>query len=329
MSKLFSDLKQKTAGIVANLDSASSPEPDRNIPAPFLIESSAKRLRTAESQVKELNEQLESLLAGGPKVLNIKLTELHEVAGRKRNLDPENYEILKNNLATNDLVTPIIVRVRKTGGYEIVSGHNRSQAYRELGRTTIPAIVADIPEKDVSKDAFFANLIHSSLPDYEKYLGFAAMVAENPGLTQESLAKTSGVSVAHLSKLMAYSRLPQMAHDILSACPSALGARTAHELALEAEAGRSDLVVSAVQLIANKEIDQGKAKDWIRKSSADSKREQKPKTKPLVVKRGKAAYCSLRQTDKSIRLEFASKEDADALLSKIHALLLTQSKSSE
>lgn len=260
-------------------------------------------------------------------LLHVAITDLHEIPGRKRTLDAEQYSQLLENLRHNDLVTPIVVRKREAGGYELISGHNRTQAFRELGRESIPAIISDIKDQDANKDAFFANLIHPALPDYEKFVGIQGFIKENPGFTLDNIAKQIGISKGHLAKILSFDRLPAAAHELLKANRGVLGAQMAIELAALAERGHSELVVAAIELIAKSELEQTKAKDWIQKTIAsESKKPAQEVAKPISIKKGKAAFCNMRRAHKVIRLEFQSQEQAETLEKHIHEFLKTLAK---
>lgn len=319
MTKKFDHLRNLTANITPKDDVTQNSRPKT---APILTAEATKRLHDAEARAELLERQLKDVsTTGGP--LEISLDQLHEIPGRKRTLDEENYSILKNNLANNSLITPIVVRKRVAGGYEIISGHNRTQAFRELGRTTIPAVIADINDEDANKDAFFANLIHSALPDYEKYLGFEKLLAEKPGITQEALAESIGVPRGTIAGLLSFRRLPMAAHKILQVSPNAVGYTSAKELAAIAENENADLVAKAIELIANKELDQTKAKDWIQKELAATKTAPAPKAenRTYVIKRGRTPFCNMRLAKKVLRIEFTSAEEAEELQSQIHEFL--------
>lgn len=277
-----------------------------------------------ENEIKRLTDEAKA----SKRVLDLPLKDLFEIPGRKRSLDPENFEILKNNLATNDLITPIIVRVRTEGGYEIVSGHNRTQAYRELGRPTISAIVAQIDEKDVSKDAFFANLIHSSLPDYEKYLGFKKLQEEHPGATQDTLSQISGVSRQLITFLLSYDKLPASCHPILANAPGILGSNAAFELSKTISEANAKLVPVALQKLANKELDQKDVAAFITAKPAPNPTGKKPPPAyERNIKQGKAVFCKLRQVKQTIRLDVKAGEDAQALADAIADFLANRIKS--
>ena len=75
---------------------------------------------------------------------------------KKRN-GIENEE-LKDSVKENGLLEPIIVRSFSAGTYEIISGHRRVEACKELGIQTVPAIV-----RDMTKDEAIIAMVDSNL----------------------------------------------------------------------------------------------------------------------------------------------------------------------
>lgn len=67
-------------------------------------------------------------------------------------------EELKESVKENGLLEPIIVRSFSAGTYEIISGHRRVEACKELGIQTVPAIV-----RDMSKDEAIIAMVDSNL----------------------------------------------------------------------------------------------------------------------------------------------------------------------
>lgn len=62
------------------------------------------------------------------------------------------------SIQTYGIMTPIIVRPREEGGYEIVSGHRRTRACELAGLETIPAIV-----RNMDRDAAIIMMVDSNL----------------------------------------------------------------------------------------------------------------------------------------------------------------------
>ena len=73
---------------------------------------------------------------------NIPLSELHPFKDHPYKVE-DNMEMdaLCDSIRDRGLFSPIIVRIRDDGEYEIVSGHRRYRAYQKLGYESIPATV--------------------------------------------------------------------------------------------------------------------------------------------------------------------------------------------
>ena len=186
----------------------------------------APGLMIFDHQRAELAEAKLAALTNG----KVEISELYEVSGRKRFLSSEDFAILKNNLAHNKLGQPIVVRPRREGGYEIISGHNRVQAYRELGRSEIEVHITDLDEDQVFKVGFYTNLITSNLSDYEKYLGFKIVIQEE-GMTHDKAAKESGIDRSLVTKLInTFDKFSDNVKKILHQNPNVIGLTAAESL---------------------------------------------------------------------------------------------------
>lgn len=236
------------------------------------------------------------------------LAELHEIPGRKRHLTIEQITELRDNLANNPLTSPIAVRRREAGGYEIIAGHNRVQVYRDLGRTKILSVVLEMTEDEAERSAFYSNLLSPALPDFEKFMGLRARM-EHGKLTQEQVAKEAGVSQQSVSLLLSFSGLPKAAIRILDAADDKglLGASAAAKLAQIAKKGKEGRVVEAVRQLADRKLSQAAAVGY-----ADSEEKIKPQaTMPTVIRSGKKSFCSIRRTEKDLRFSFSEPVDGE------------------
>lgn len=198
-------------------------------------------------QIDDLTSKLED--AEKRAVRLIALEDLHEVPGRRRKLTDEQFAELCENLRSNPLVTPITVAPRDEGGYEIISGNNRRAAYAALGKSHIEAIVRDTAGIQAEIDAFYANLLHPSLLDYEKYHGFKRR-EQQTGKSRSELAAEAGISPSTVTELFSFERLPEEVHRQLEEKPHILGLKAAVKLAQAIEAGKEELVIEAVQMLA-------------------------------------------------------------------------------
>ncbi|MDR5809096.1 ParB/RepB/Spo0J family partition protein [Caballeronia sp. LZ019] len=263
-----------------------------------------------QDEIDRLKKELQEAKQMGGAV-DVPLSDLHEVPGRRRYMAPEKYAELRDNLRHNKLIHPVVVLPRTQGGFEIISGHHRSDAYRELGRETIRCVLGEATPEEADEGAFFANLMQSDLTDYEKYVGIKRFQHEHPELTKASVAEHVGISPSHISALLSFERLPQEARKILEANMALLGANAAAELAVLAEAGKSDRVLEAVKRLADGKFDQSQAIKFVR-ASVEPKKAATGATN-FKIRSGKTTWCDVRSAKNVMRIEFQSEEIANSV----------------
>lgn len=87
----------------------------------------------------------------------------------------EQTELLES-IRTNGTLVPIIVRSSSAGKYEIISGHRRVEACKELGIDTIPAIVKELTNEEAIITMVDANLQRENLLPSEKAFAYKMKV---------------------------------------------------------------------------------------------------------------------------------------------------------
>jgi len=320
----FSELMQLTASVAPTKEGNTVFSKPKTAPGQMMEfanqrDEAIERAEKAEAFAKQLEEQLrQAKRLGG--ALELDLNELYEVPGRRRLLTPEEYDDLKNNLAHNPLASPITVRVRNEGGYEIVSGHNRVQIYRELDRKNIKAWLAEASDDEAEDLAFFANALAAKLPDYDKYRGYKRIMEKHPSLQQNNLAERVGISTSQLDRLLAFSTLPPPAHEILSERPHIIGANTAEKLAALVKKGREAQVIEALSKLANGELKQeAEAIRFANAAGIETKAAVQASTK--TFKLGKSNYATLRLAKNVLRIDCMSEEEAQTINDAIQVLI--------
>lgn len=240
----------------------------------------------------------------------VKISDLHEVKGLKRSLTEEAYEELKANLATNTLVHPIVVREREKGGYDIISGHNRVAIYKELGRTEIEADIKDVLEEEIYETAFYANLFHSPLSDFEKFIRFKK-IKEDLLLTSKELANRAGVSEAQISTLFYFDKLTTECQNIIEKNPHSVGYNIINKLASTEEATLVDILN---QLCAG-HITQAQA---VSLANAKSK---PPKEEPQVItiKVGKKKFADIKSRKGVVSVHLKDESYSEDVMRRIEA----------
>jgi ParB family chromosome partitioning protein len=298
MTKLGSKIFGKTEGIKPRERVESPAARFKTSPGMFL--DSQHRAVKAEAEVAVLRDR------------RVKLDELTIVAGRRRQLSAEEFGELKANLATFPLVNPVTIRALPVGGYELVSGHNRVQAFVELGRTEIDAHVIDLAEEQVLPAAFYSNLLSPALPDYEKYLGFKQL-QEATGKTQSELARESGISKSLLSLLFAYDGLGEAAHVALQKQPHLVTATVASKIRHLPFADQAIAKLAAGEITPQQVI-----------ALAAKPLTQKPvplKATPVVVKQGQRRFAEISFRGATAVVKMADASRMPSLMKKLEALL--------
>ena len=97
----------------------------------------------------------------------IPLSELHAFPGHPfKVMRDAAMEELVQSVRDNGVLSRIIVRPRRAGGYEIIAGHRRSEAARLAGLTEIPAEV----RRDLDDDAAVIAMIETNLKQRTRLL---------------------------------------------------------------------------------------------------------------------------------------------------------------
>lgn len=84
---------------------------------------------------------------------------------------------LVESIRTTGMLVPVIVRPLLLGKYEIISGHRRVAACKELGIDTIPAIVKELTKEEAVITMVDANLQRENLLPSEKAFAYKMKVA--------------------------------------------------------------------------------------------------------------------------------------------------------
>ena len=120
----------------------------------------------------------------------------------RRVFDPEQLATLAASIRRHGVLQPVVVR-RAGARYELVVGERRWRATREAGLATIPAVIADVEERDRLDLALIENVQRHDLNAIELAHAFRAL-AEG-GATQEQIGQRVGIdrsSVANHLRLL-------------------------------------------------------------------------------------------------------------------------------
>ena len=87
-------------------------------------------------------------------------------------LDDERMEELTDSIRKNGVMTPVLLREKERGRYEMISGHRRMHAAKLAGLETIPAIIRDMTEDEAVISMVDSNIQREELLPSEKAWAF-------------------------------------------------------------------------------------------------------------------------------------------------------------
>ncbi len=132
----------------------------------------------------------EKKLRPGQKIKMVSVDELLGCAGEESSLEIDINQIqpfqnhpfkvvddakmddLVNSIRLNGVLTPVLVRPRDDGGYEMISGHRRMHAAERAGLTTIPAIIRELTDDDATIVMVEANSQREEILPSEKAFAY-------------------------------------------------------------------------------------------------------------------------------------------------------------
>ncbi len=121
----------------------------------------------------------------------------------RRVFDQEALAELARSIRQYGVLQPIVVR-RSPEGYDLVAGERRWRASQLAGLVTIPAVIRDYTDSEMTEIALIENLQREDLNPLEEAFAYQRLMAEF-GLTQEEVARKIGRSrsmVANMVRLL-------------------------------------------------------------------------------------------------------------------------------
>ena len=143
--------------------------------------------------------------AAGPTELPIDRIRPNPEQPRRR-FDPAELERLADSIRRHGVLQPVVVRAVEDG-YELVVGERRWRASQVAGRTTLPAVVADVATRDRLELALVENVQRHDLNPIELALAFQTL-AES-GATQEQIGERVGFERSTIANHLRLLDLPR------------------------------------------------------------------------------------------------------------------------
>ncbi len=182
------NFKTKMAGIMTSQSDTTNADPAQNLEPP------TEKSISDQNQVIRLALNLIDVSPFQPR-LSMNPIELDELTNSMREL--------------GSVDEPIRVRQIKTGRYEMIAGHRRLNAAKNLSWSTIDAIVLIKNDREAELSTMINNSGRVDLSDFERAKLFKRAINQNFAKTQSDLAKLFATSQPAVSGCLAILDLPE------------------------------------------------------------------------------------------------------------------------
>jgi ParB family chromosome partitioning protein len=124
--------------------------------------------------------------------------------------------------------TPIRIRPKANGRFEIITGHRRTRAAPIAGLTHLLAMVVEVDDKRAAIELMVDNEAQEGVGDFERAKGYQTLV--NKGMTQNEVAEAMGINKSLVSKRLSFLKLPSPVIEALATHPRAYSWNTVEKI---------------------------------------------------------------------------------------------------
>ena len=132
----------------------------------------------------------------------------------RRVFDEEKIKILSESIKNYGVLQPIVLKPDDKGKYMIIAGERRYRASKLARKRDIPAVIKDIPMKDIMEIALIENLQREELKPIEEALAYRSLI-KNYEVTQEEISEAVGKSRPHITNTLRLLNLPKQIMDMI------------------------------------------------------------------------------------------------------------------
>jgi ParB family transcriptional regulator, chromosome partitioning protein len=174
-----------------------------------------------------LGRGIEALMATTLAEYDAPTTEIgvHDIAHNKfqprRVFDEAAMDELEQSIRKYGVIQPIIVR-QTIAGYDLVAGERRLRAARKAGLCTVPAVIRELSDAQMSEIALIENIQRENLNVIEEALAYRRLM-DDFGLTQEDVASKIGRSRSMIANVVRLLNLAPEVQDHVSRGTLAMG----------------------------------------------------------------------------------------------------------
>lgn len=158
----------------------------------------SKRLgKGLSALIPEINEEIDK-----KDIVQIKLSNIRPNKNQPRKeFDEDRIKALSDSIKNVGVLQPIVLKPIEDNNYMIIVGERRYRASILAGKEEIPAIIKDIPIKDIMEIALIENLQREDLNSIEEALAYKNLI-EDYKVTQEELSEAVGKSRPYITNTL-------------------------------------------------------------------------------------------------------------------------------
>ena len=171
----------------------------------------SKRLgKGLSALIPEINEEIEE-----KDIIDIKLSNIRPNKNQPRKeFDEDRIKALAESIKNVGVLQPIVLKPLEKDTYMIIAGERRYRASKLARKSDIPAVIKDIPMKDIMEIALIENLQREELNPIEEALAYRSLI-KNYEVTQEEISEAVGKSRPHITNTLRLLNLPQKIMDMI------------------------------------------------------------------------------------------------------------------
>lgn len=176
----------------------------------------------------------------------------------RRVFDSEALADLAQSIKQYGVVQPIVVR-KTLNGYELVAGERRWRASQLAGLKTIPAVIREYTDAEMTEIALIENLQREDLNPIEEAFAYKKLMEEF-GLTQEEVARKIGRSRSHIANMVRLLNLTPVVQEHVSRGTLSMG-QARPILSLESV----ELQIEAADIIIEEDLSARDAEELVKR----------------------------------------------------------------
>lgn len=257
-----------------------------------------KGLDALFGEKKEKAPQTGEQPAAGGTPLEIDLDKITAAKDQPRKTFEESaMKELAASVMLHGVVTPVILRkLEGEDRYELVAGERRCRAARMAGLKTVPAIIKEYGDAEMSEIALIENIQRRDLTPIEEAKAYVTLM-ETYGLTQEKLSARVGRGRSLIANLVRLLELPPVAIEALETGTLTIG----NARPILAIAGEEKRIAAAEEIIA-KGLSSRAAEALCAKIAAAEKKEKDDKGEKKTESLAGADDIFLKESEDKLKL---------------------------